>query len=122
MCVPSESKGGDGVGAGLGPAGLLHGFRERGGAINWCGRLWKRMLWENLAIYVVHLLPPPAASITRPTARNCTSPRDEPCRRHMFRVRGVVVSSAAAVHVPEEFLWGENLQHRPPQPPPQYHR
>jgi hypothetical protein len=38
---------------------------------------------------------------------------------HMFRVKGVLVSSAAAVpgRVPEELYWGEDLQHMPPPPP-----
>lgn len=39
--------------------------------------------------------------------------------RHLFRIKGVLVSSAAAVagRVPEELYWGEDLQRMPPQPP-----
>ncbi|KAI7846427.1 hypothetical protein COHA_000040 [Chlorella ohadii] len=38
---------------------------------------------------------------------------------HLFRIKGVLISSAAAVagRVPEELYWGEDLQHMPPQPP-----
>lgn len=42
-----------------------------------------------------------------------------PLCRHLFRVKGVLLSSAAAVagRVPEELYWGEDLQHLPPPPP-----
>lgn len=37
--------------------------------------------------------------------------------RHLFRFRGAVVSSVAAAQeaLPVEFLWGEQLEHLPPQ-------
>ncbi|KAL6782488.1 hypothetical protein ACKKBG_A06970 [Auxenochlorella protothecoides x Auxenochlorella symbiontica] len=36
------------------------------------------------------------------------------------RVRGVVVSAAAGLHVPEEFYWGEEMQYGPSTAPPVY--
>lgn len=42
--------------------------------------------------------------------------------RHLFRVKGVLVSAGAAAQgrVPTEYWWGEDLQHLPPRGPPNY--
>ena len=87
------------------PRAAADPVRARTPAAAWCpatGLIPCRCYWKSLW--------------TRSKTNTSASPSP---RRHLFRVKGVLVSSAAAVagRVPEELHWGEDLQHMPPPPP-----